>query len=96
MWNLTSLRARGTLFFSSQMESDLFTPDELAYDLWNGKLLDYQFETNKRWLNEVFRVLKIGGVWGYPDAKRAFKKINDIHFVEAEYQPPEWVLEEWV
>ena len=71
------------------MDSDLFTPDELAYDLWNGKLLDSQFETNKHWLNEVFRVLKIGGIWGYPNAERAFKRINDIHFVEVEYQPPE-------
>ena len=79
---------RAARCFSSQMDSDLFTADELAYDLWNGKLPDYQFEVNRSWLNEVFRVLKIGGVWGYPHAKRAFKKINDDHFIEAEYVPP--------
>ena len=70
------------------MDSDLFTADELAYDLWNGKMPDYQFEVNRGWLNEVFRVLKIGGAWGYPHAKRAFKKISDDHFVEVEYVPP--------
>lgn len=77
---------RAARCFSSQMESDLFTADELAYDLWNGKMPSQHFEVNKGWLNEVFRVLQVSGVWVYPDANRAFKKINEMHFVEVD--PP--------
>jgi len=70
------------------MENDLFTPDELAYDLWHGKMPNYQYEINKQWLNEVFRVLTENGVWGWPDAKRAFRKTNGF-FVETAFVEPQ-------
>ena len=63
---------------------DYMTPDELALDLWENTLPAGEYEVNRRWLNELFRVLKIGGLWAWPEPMRTFRKVDDIYFVEVE------------
>ena len=58
------------------------TPDKLAEELWVDIMEDYKFMTNLNWLKNVFRGLKVGGIWGYPEHLRFFKKIDDTHFIE--------------
>jgi hypothetical protein len=60
---------------------DWMTPDELSRDLW-GKYPKYQLEVNAAWLTIVFNKLELGGIWGWMEAKRAFRKVSDTHFVE--------------
>ena len=62
---------------------DKYTPDELAHELW-ADLPKYQRDTNHNWLNGVFAMLKIGGIWAWPETRRFFKKISDEHFMEEE------------
>jgi len=62
---------------------DLMTPDELADDLFGEmNLTNDEIWTNKGWLKEVFRILKKGGLWMWPQNGRTFRKVSDIHFVE--------------
>ena len=62
---------------------DLMTPDELADDLFGEmKLRPLEKQLNKDWLREVFRILKKGGLWMWPQNGRTFRKVSDIHFVE--------------
>ena len=62
---------------------DLLTPDELADELFgNMNLTSNEKRINKDWLNQVFRVLKKGGVWMWPATGRTFRKVSNIHFVE--------------
>ena len=62
---------------------DLLTPDELADELFgNMDLTSNEKQINKDWLNEVFRVLRNGGVWMWPATRRTFRKVSRIHFVE--------------
>tara|TARA_Y100001973_G_scaffold83679_1_gene124159 strand:+ start:107 stop:334 length:228 start_codon:yes stop_codon:yes gene_type:complete len=62
---------------------DLLTPDELADELFgNMDLTSNEKRINKDWLNQVFRVLKNGGVWMWPETGRTFRKVSEIHFVE--------------
>ena len=72
------------------------TPDELASEFAQngeyGKLKDLskqggptveqQHELNRIWLNEQFRILKVGGIWAWPDTLRIFKKVDQQHFRE--------------
>lgn len=60
---------------------DWLTPDELAVDLW-GELPQDMYEANAAWLAVVFDKLKLGGIWGWMEANRVFKKVTDTHFVE--------------
>tara|TARA_R110002051_G_scaffold176582_3_gene246568 strand:- start:11056 stop:11340 length:285 start_codon:yes stop_codon:yes gene_type:complete len=62
----------------------LFTPDELGNDLWDV-LPEYQSKANCFWLNEIFKVLKVGGVWCWPETARVFKKADNEHFIELDY-----------
>jgi len=62
---------------------DWMTPDELSRELW-GKFPKHQYEANAAWLKEVFRVLKVGGIWAWKETNRVFKKASDTHFVELE------------
>ena len=64
---------------------DLMTPEELAYDLFKG-LPDYEMNINTRWLKDVFRVISVGGIWGWPEARRTFRKVSSVHFVEIHYE----------
>jgi|TARA_B100001059_G_C17497789_1_gene409531 hypothetical protein len=64
---------------------DLMTPEELAYDLFKG-LTDYELNINTRWLKDVFRVLRVGGIWGWPEAGRTFRKVSSVHFVEVLFE----------
>jgi hypothetical protein len=57
------------------------TPDELGHMLW-ANYPDYQRIINLKWLREVFRVLKIGGVWAFPLEERIFEKVDEENFVE--------------
>ena len=67
---------------------DYMTPDELASDLWGDTLPQYQYEVNREWLNEVFRMLKIGGIWAWPEPMRLFRKETDTLFMEVEVSDP--------
>ena len=58
------------------------TPDKLAEELWFDIMEDYKFMTNLNWLKNVFRSLKVGGIWGYSEHLRFFKKVDDTHFIE--------------
>lgn len=60
---------------------DWLTPDELAIDLW-GNYPEDMYEANAAWLAVVFDKLKLGGIWGWMEANRAFKKVSESHFVE--------------
>ena len=60
---------------------DWLTPDELAIDLW-GNYPEDMYEGNAAWLKVVFDKLKVGGIWGWMEANRVFKKVSDTHFVE--------------
>ena len=62
---------------------DWMTPSELAVDLW-GKLPKHKYEANAAWLTGVFSALKLGGIWGWMETNRVFKKVSDTHFVELE------------
>ncbi len=62
---------------------DWLTPDELALDLWSNYPED-MYEGNTAWLKVVFDKLKVGGIWGWMEANRVFKKVSDTHFVEIE------------
>ena len=62
---------------------DWLTPDELAIDLW-GNYPEDMYEANAAWLAVVFDKLKLGGIWGWMEANRVFKKVSDTHFVELE------------
>lgn len=62
---------------------DLLTPDELADELFgNMNLTSNEKQINKDWLNQVFGVLRKGGVWMWPATRRTFRKVSRIHFVE--------------
>ena len=77
---------------------DYMTPDELASEFAQngeyGKLKDLskqggptveqQHELNRIWLNEQFRILKVGGIWAWPDTLRIFEKVDQQHFREVE------------
>lgn len=73
---------------------DKYTPDELAHELWWGKLPEYQYEVNRQWLNGMFDMLKVGGVWVWPDTQRMFKKTSDRHFIEIDIPHPRYAEEE--
>ena len=60
---------------------DLMTPTELANDLFSD-LSPYELGINTDWLNQLFRVLQRGGIWAWPEARRTFRKVSDVHFVE--------------
>lgn len=74
------------------------TPDELAGDFAKnggygnlkdlskkgGPTVEQQYEINRIWLNEQFRMLKIGGMWAWPDTLRIFKKVDEVHFREVQ------------
>ena len=62
---------------------DWMTPAELSLDLWE-KLPKHMYEANTAWLTVVFDKLKLGGIWGWVEANRVFKKVSDTHFVELE------------
>ena len=57
-----------------------YTPDELADELW-ANYPEYQYEVNREWLNGIFAMLKIDGIWAWPETGRFFKKISDEHFI---------------
>lgn len=77
-------------------KGDFMTPDELAADLATtggygnlkdqsrkgGPTLKQQHEVNRVWLNQQFNMLKIGGIWMWPNTNRIFKKVNEVHFRE--------------
>ena len=44
-------------------------------------LPDYELNIN-RWLKDVFRVLRVGG----SEARRTFRKVSSVHFVEIHYE----------
>lgn len=83
---------------SSQMNfiGDFMTPDELAADFARtggygnirdlskegGPTLEQQHEINRVWLNQQFSMLKVGGIWAWPEPRRLFKKVDDDHFRE--------------
>lgn len=58
-----------------------YTPDELAHELW-GDMPEHEYEANRKFLEDVFRMLKAGGIWGWPETQRIFKKVSDEHFRE--------------
>ena len=62
---------------------DWMTPDELSRELWET-LPKHKYEANAAWLSVVFDTLKLGGIWGWMEANRVFKKVSDTHFVELE------------
>jgi hypothetical protein len=62
---------------------DWLTPAELAVDLW-GNYPEDMYEGNAAWLAVVFDKLKLGGIWGWMETDRVFKKVSDTHFVELE------------
>jgi hypothetical protein len=62
---------------------DWMTPDELSRELWET-LPKHKYEANAAWLKAVFTGLKLGGIWGWMEANRVFKKVSDTHFVELE------------
>lgn len=57
------------------------TPDELALELW-GDYPKYKFEANRDFLRLVFRKLKIGGYWMWPENLRTFTRVSEHHFME--------------
>lgn len=59
-----------------------YTPDELAHELWHHSLSEFQYEVNLNWLKDVFAMLKIGGIWAWPETQRMFKKTSNRHFIE--------------
>ena len=75
---------------------DFMTPDELAADLaqngeygalkdlskQGGPTLEQQHEINRVWLNQQFSMLKVGGIWMWPQCHRVFKKVDNDHFRE--------------
>ena len=66
---------------------DWMTPEELAQELWGdylgeGDMPEIAFNANTDWLKAIFIRLKIGGIWGWMEANRVFKKVSDTHFVE--------------
>ncbi len=77
---------------------DYMTPDELASEFvkngeygklkdlskQGGPTIEQQYEINRLWLNEQFRILKVGGMWAWPDTLRIFKKVDQQHFREVE------------
>lgn len=86
------------LMNGSQMNfiGDFMTPDELAAELARtggygnirdlskegGPTLEQQHEMNRVWLNQQFSMLKVGGIWMWPQTRRLFKKVDDDHFRE--------------
>jgi len=84
--------------YGSQMNfiGDYMTPDELAADLaqnggygdlkdlskQGGPTLKQQHEINRVWLNQQFSMLKVGGIWMWPQTHRLFKKVDNEHFRE--------------
>ena len=65
------------------MNTDYMTPNELAHELWSH-MPEHEYEANRKFLKEVFRMLKVGGIWGWPETQRIFKKTSDKHFMEEE------------
>tara|TARA_B100000900_G_scaffold106829_1_gene88794 strand:+ start:116988 stop:117275 length:288 start_codon:yes stop_codon:yes gene_type:complete len=82
----------------SQMNfiGDFMTPDELSADFARtggygnirdlskegGPTLEQQHEINRVWLNQQFSMLKVGGIWAWPETRRLFKKVDRDHFRE--------------
>lgn len=53
-----------------------WTLDEFAMEFW-GNLPEYQFEANLIWLRDFIRVLKVGGIWTYPQQQMVLRKIDE-------------------
>jgi len=53
-----------------------WTLDEFAMEFWSG-LPRNQFEANLIWLRDYIRVLKVGGVWMYPQQNMVLRKIDE-------------------
>ena len=52
-----------------------WTIDEFAMHFW-GTFPRNQFEINLQWLNSVVAVMKIGGLWAWPEKKMILKKVD--------------------
>lgn len=63
--------------------NEKLTPDELGYLLWANYPED-QRVANLLWLENVFKTLTIGGVWFFISEARAFKKVDEDHFLEVD------------
>jgi hypothetical protein len=63
--------------------SDNVTPNELAHELWSH-LPEHEYEVNRAWLINAFHMLKIGGIWAWPETQRIFKKTSDEHLSEVD------------
>lgn len=75
---------------------DFYTPDELADEFERegkyGKLRDrtkeggpsveQQHAINRAWLIEVFKRLKVGGIWAWPESRQLWKKVDAYHLRE--------------
>ena len=69
--------------------SKKYTPDELAHELWHHRLPEFQYEVNRNWLKGVFAMLKIGGIWAWPETQRMFKRTTTMHFTEFDWMEEE-------
>jgi hypothetical protein len=65
----------------TEYTDDWLTPDELALELW-GEYPKHKFTANRDFLRLVFRKLKIGGDWIWPEALRTFRRVSEHHFME--------------
>ena len=57
------------------------SPIELSEFLW-GNLPKHEKRANRDFLIGVFKKLKIGGIWIWPETGRMFRKVNDVEFEE--------------
>jgi hypothetical protein len=62
-------------------EGTPMTPAELSEILW-GNYPKHEKRANYKFLTEVFRSLRLGGIWAWPNAGRVFKKINEDELIE--------------
>ncbi len=58
---------------SKTNENKIIIINELALKLWRH-LKPYQFVTNLKWLEQVHRLTKEGGLWIYSDRNLTFRK----------------------
>ena len=56
-------------------------PIELSEVLW-GNYPKHEKRANRDFLIGVFKKLKIGGIWIWPETGRMFRKVNDVEFEE--------------
>lgn len=58
------------------MGGDLVTSMEVSRR-FNPELPEWQHRANEAWIDGAWELLKLGGVWIYPDAMRCLTKTED-------------------